>query len=146
MAASAVQNNNFWVLLKNYDSIFYWKRIKGEHIYETLKRNATIIPYQRESQGEAICFDHDNMGVYTVSENKFSPIYFFGEENNQLRYLPTIGSLLPTPNAFGDTRIIGQNWFRLYSLLFTIFNVLSTNAASKPWALISDGPCLLSIY
>ena len=48
MAASAVQNNNFWVLLKNYDSIFYWKRIKGEHIYETLKRNATIIPIKEK--------------------------------------------------------------------------------------------------
>ncbi len=66
--------------------------------------------------------------------------------NFQLKYFPTIGTLLPTPNAFSDMRMIGQNWLRLYSFLFTSFNVRSTNAASKPNALISFGPNLRSIY
>ncbi len=27
----------------------------------------------------------------------------------QLKYFPTIGTLLPTPNALGEMRMIGQN-------------------------------------
>ena len=37
-------------------------------------------------------------------------------------------------------RMIGQNWFRLYSFVFTSFNTLATNAGSKPFAMISFGP------
>ena len=72
-----ISQNGKEILLKNYDSIFYWKRNKGEPVYETLHRYATIVPYKKESQGEAICFDRNNAGFYTVSEDKFSPIYFF---------------------------------------------------------------------
>jgi len=77
ITAGDISKNGDEILLKNYDSVFYWKRIKGEPIYETLQRPSTIIPYIKESQGEAICFANDNTGFYTVSEDKFSPIYFF---------------------------------------------------------------------
>jgi hypothetical protein len=77
ITAGDISRNGKEILLKNYDSIFYWKREKGEHVYETLQHNTTIIPYKKESQGEAICFDDKNTGFYTISEDKFSPIYFF---------------------------------------------------------------------
>src|ERR1035437_355428 len=64
----------------------------------------------------------------------------------QLKYFPTIGTLLPTPNAFGEIRIMGQNWLRLYSLMFTSFKTLSTRAGSKSCAFIWSGPCVLSMY
>ncbi len=43
----------------------------------------------------------------------------------------------PAAHAKGlsdDTRMMGQNWFRLYSLVFTIFRVRATSAASEPLA------------
>ena len=65
---------------------------------------------------------------------------------DQLKYFPTIGILLPTPKAFELTRMTGQNWLRLYSFIFTSFNILFTSAASIPIPIISFGPCLFSIY
>src|SRR5438270_720975 len=62
------------------------------------------------------------------------------------RYFPTIGTLLPTPNALLLTRMIGQNWFLLYSFVFTSFNTRFTRSSSIPLAIISFGPCLFSIY
>jgi len=57
-----------------------------------------------------------------------------------------MGTRLPTPNALGDMRMMGQNWLRLYSLVFTSFSTLSTNTASNPCAFISAGPSLFSMY
>ncbi len=31
------------------------------------------------------------------------------KRKTQLKYFPTIGTLLPTPKAFGEIRMIGQN-------------------------------------
>jgi hypothetical protein len=65
---------------------------------------------------------------------------------DQDKYFPTIGTLLPTPNALLLTRMIGQNWFRLYSLAFTSLSTFLTNESSMPNAMISFGPCLRSMY
>lgn len=46
------------------------------------------------------------------------------------KYLATIGNRLPTPKAFVLTLMIGQNWARLYSFMFTNFKILFTKAAS----------------
>ncbi len=56
------------VLLKDYDNIFYWKRSSTESIPELLKTNPTILNYEREPQGEAIAWDRDGSGFYTLSE------------------------------------------------------------------------------
>ncbi len=44
------------------------------------------------------------------------------------------------------TRMIGQNWFLLYSLVLTSLSVLATTAGSIPIPIISLGPCRFSIY
>lgn len=77
ITAGDISSNGKEILLKNYDSIFYWKRSKGEHVFEALQKQPIIVPYKRESQGEAICFAGNSSGFYTVSEDRFSPIYFF---------------------------------------------------------------------
>lgn len=65
------------ILLKNYDSIFYWKRNLQEPVYETLKKPAIQLGYKKEKQGEAICFTTGNNGFITTSEGKHEPIYFY---------------------------------------------------------------------
>jgi hypothetical protein len=56
------------VLLKNYDSVYYWKRKEAESIVELLRNKAQTLPYEPEPQGESICFDSYGKGYYTVSE------------------------------------------------------------------------------
>lgn len=57
------------IVIRNYGAIFYWTRKKGESVADVLKRKADrTLPYQIEQQGEAICFDTQADGYYTLSE------------------------------------------------------------------------------
>lgn len=56
------------VLIKNYDSVYYWKKAETESIAELLSTKPQILPYEPEPQGEAICFDPRGNGYYTLSE------------------------------------------------------------------------------
>jgi len=58
------------VLIKSYSSVYYWKRKKGESIVKLLKRTPTLLPYAPEPQGEAIAFDLEGKGYYTLSEER----------------------------------------------------------------------------
>src|SRR5688500_12246534 len=62
------------------------------------------------------------------------------------KYFPTIGTLLPIPKALLLTRMMGQNWFLLYSFVLTSFSTLLTNASCMPRQMISLGPWRFSIY
>lgn len=55
------------ILLKNYDNIYYWD-LDGKAFAEGLKRAPAIINYTEEPQGEAIAFNLDGSGFYTLSE------------------------------------------------------------------------------
>jgi hypothetical protein len=56
------------VLMKDYPNVYYWKRKEGQSIIDLLKQPSIALPYDMEEQGEAICFDVDGKGYYTVSE------------------------------------------------------------------------------
>lgn len=59
------------ILIRSYGRIFYWKRKQGESISKTLQRNPQLAPYYPiEPQGEAICWDFENKGYYTLSEQR----------------------------------------------------------------------------
>ncbi|WP_373511552.1 PE-PGRS family protein [Persicitalea sp.] len=59
------------VLVRNYTNIYYWKRKSGETIGQTLMREANKpVPYALEPQGEAVCFDREMKGYYTLSEKR----------------------------------------------------------------------------
>ena len=59
------------ILLKTYQKIYYFKIISNESITDALSRNAQVLPYIVEPQGEAICWSADAKSYYTLSE--FSP-------------------------------------------------------------------------
>jgi hypothetical protein len=56
------------ILLKNYQNVFYWKLKKNESVEQAFRREATILPYEEEPQGEAITFARDGSGYFTISE------------------------------------------------------------------------------
>jgi hypothetical protein len=68
------------VLIKNYDKIFYWQNTKNEDISALLKQQPVEVPYEKETQGEAITWATDGSGFYTMSERKKkgrSWLYFY---------------------------------------------------------------------
>ncbi|WP_147314041.1 hypothetical protein [Deminuibacter soli] len=69
--------NGSEVVIKNYDSVYYWKRAAHEPVYKTMQRPALRLPYRKEKQGEGICFTTSNDGFITVSEGKHTPVYFY---------------------------------------------------------------------
>lgn len=56
------------LLIKNYVNVFYWKRQAGESLIEMLKHSPVSLPYVTEPQGEAIAFDREGRGYFTLSE------------------------------------------------------------------------------
>lgn len=56
------------ILIKTYDSVYYWKRGAGETVAQTLTRMPQRVPYILEPQGEAVAWKADGEGYYTLSE------------------------------------------------------------------------------
>lgn len=63
-----ISPNGMEILLKSYTNIYYWKRNSGEMTAQTLSRPFTIVPYELEPQGEAVCWTATGTGYVTVSE------------------------------------------------------------------------------
>ncbi len=57
------------IIIKNYLSVYYWKRKDQESVSDALLRAPDkTVPYLLEPQGEAICFDKNAGGYFTLSE------------------------------------------------------------------------------
>ena len=72
------------VLMKNYDNIYYWD-LKGKSLPEGLKQKPQIVNYTEEPQGEAITFNLDGSGFYTLSEKiggEKTYLYYYGRNRN----------------------------------------------------------------
>lgn len=70
------------ILIKNYQSIYYWKREADESIIDALGKGGVMLPYVGEQQGEAIAWLKNGNGYVTVSEkgkNKNFPALYFYE-------------------------------------------------------------------
>lgn len=62
------------ILMKSYPAIYFWKRKENESIYAALSRSRDVSPaYEIEPQGEAIGFDKEQNGFYTLSERAEGP-------------------------------------------------------------------------
>jgi hypothetical protein len=70
VTSGAISNDGKEVLIKNYTSIYYWKRTSEKLLLELLTKKPVEIPYKPEPQGEAICFTNDDSGFYTISETR----------------------------------------------------------------------------
>lgn len=65
--AGTVSGDGNEVLIKNYDKIFFWKKTTAQSLVALLGSIPSFAPYEKEVQGEAICFD-DKGGYFTLSE------------------------------------------------------------------------------
>jgi hypothetical protein len=69
------------VLIRNYGQAFYWKRRANQTIDDLIQRTVgRNTPMASEAKGEAICFDKDGNGYFTLSQrNSPAPVnlYYF---------------------------------------------------------------------
>ena len=70
VTAGSISLDGREVLIKNYPTIYYWKRTNEKSLVELLAKSPKEIPYDPEPQGEAICFANDKSGFYTISETR----------------------------------------------------------------------------
>ena len=68
ITSGTVSNRGDEILVKNYKNIFYWKKSPNETIAQALQHPATVLPYEVESQGEAVSFSQDLAEYYTITE------------------------------------------------------------------------------
>lgn len=67
--AGDISSDGSEIVIRNYHSIYYWKRGKSETVAEALSKPALkSLPYFPEPQGESVCFDRNANGYYTISE------------------------------------------------------------------------------
>ncbi|KAH3855621.1 uncharacterized protein LOC127871057 [Dreissena polymorpha] len=68
------------VLLKTYGHVYYWYVPDGDY-YKHMTSAPLALPYTPERQGEAVCFDSQAAGYYTMSEGKGAPLYYYRRTN-----------------------------------------------------------------
>jgi hypothetical protein len=68
------------ILVKTYDAIYCYMRKPGETLLQSLSKKPVNLPYQQEPQGEAVVFDNNDSGFYTLSEKALASevkLYFY---------------------------------------------------------------------
>lgn len=65
--AGTVSEDGNEVLIKTYERIFFWKKTSDQSFVSMLGSIPSFAPYEKEEQGEAICFDNVG-GYFTLSE------------------------------------------------------------------------------
>lgn len=75
------------VVMKNYDNIYYWN-LADKSLEEGLKDEPRVLNYTDEPQGEAIAFNLDGSGFYTLSEKikgEKTYLYYYARKATRTR-------------------------------------------------------------
>jgi hypothetical protein len=78
VTAADISPDGYRILIKNYESVFFWKRQEGESIAHCLQGTPQKLPYHQEPQGESIAWSRSGKGFYTISEEagNIKPVLF----------------------------------------------------------------------
>jgi hypothetical protein len=68
VVAADISSSGLEVLLKTYSGVYYWQRTPRQTMEELFKKRPVALPYVLEPQGEAICWNADGSGYFTLSE------------------------------------------------------------------------------
>jgi len=77
ITAGDISKDGSQILLRNYTSVYYWKRTANMPVWEVMTQKPVKLFYKKEKQGEAIGFTPDGKGYYTLSEGIGEPIYYY---------------------------------------------------------------------
>lgn len=65
------------VLIRTYYDVFLWRRPAGQLLFLALAGKPCALPVAVEPQGEAVAFDAKTHSYYTLSENKYPPLFLY---------------------------------------------------------------------
>lgn len=68
VTAADFSPNGKFILVKTYTNIFRYKRGSGMSLAAAFGRKYKTLPYKLEGQGEAVTYDHQGKGYFTLSE------------------------------------------------------------------------------
>ena len=69
VTGAAISPDGSEMLVRTYSQLYYWKRSTGQSIADALQRgNRRQFVTRLEPQGEAVCFDKEAKGFFTISE------------------------------------------------------------------------------
>lgn len=87
VTGAAISPDGSEILVRTYTEIRYWKRDGDQSVANTLQfgtsRTLPAIPFPRDPQAEAICFDRDGKGYFTLSERGSAAsvnLYYFARK------------------------------------------------------------------
>lgn len=74
VTGAAISPDGTEILIRTYTNVYYYKRKTGQSLPDALQlQSGRTLPYRLEPQGEAVCFDRDGKGYYTLSERFNAP-------------------------------------------------------------------------
>jgi len=122
LTAGDISTDGKEIVIKSYNSVFYWAREDGVSIEQALETIPSMLPYNTEPQGEALCWNPiADKGYYTLSEEI---IFLNGFEfvfPAQLYYYPrelTVGNLDENPQIISFS--LEQNYPNPFNPITTI--------------------------
>jgi hypothetical protein len=68
VVAADISKDGSKILIKNYLNIWLYERYLDEDLCKTFAKKPQLMEYQLEIQGEAVCWDYENKGYFTLSE------------------------------------------------------------------------------
>jgi len=79
ISAGDISQDGREIIIKNYESIFYWCREEDQSVFEALTQPEKILPYKQEPQGESLAWMAGGKGYFTLSEkNSFEKVILYG--------------------------------------------------------------------
>lgn len=68
------------VIVRGYYNASVWYRGQGTNLWDVFAGRQCSVPLKIETQGEAVCFDADGCGYFTISEGLSQPLYYFSRQ------------------------------------------------------------------
>jgi hypothetical protein len=75
-----ISPNGDFIAIRTYGTVWIWPRPGDAPLWEAFNEPACEAPSELEVQGEAIAFDADGTGYFTVSEGQNPPLHHFTAE------------------------------------------------------------------
>ena len=80
IVAADISPDGYEVMVKTYLQMLYWKREDGQSLIELLTQEPMNAPYSVEKQGEAVAWDAEGLGYFSIPEGNNPTISYYGKK------------------------------------------------------------------
>ncbi len=80
IVAADISPDGYELIVKTYLQVLYWQREVGQGLIELLAQDPMIAPYVTELQGEAVTWDAEGTGYFSIPEGGNPVISYYGKK------------------------------------------------------------------